>query len=43
MQVPCCGGLLNLAKQAVMAAKRKVPVKSIVISLRGEVLKEEWV
>jgi hypothetical protein len=42
MQVPCCGGLLNLAVQAAAEAKRKVPIKSIVVSLQGEVLREEW-
>jgi hypothetical protein len=43
MQVPCCGGLLQLAKQALSQATRKVPLKSIIISLQGEILSEEWV
>jgi ferredoxin len=43
MQVPCCGGLLGIAKQAAINAQRKVPVKAIVISLKGDVLSEEWV
>jgi len=43
MQVPCCMGLLNLAKQAVEASKRKVPLKSIVVGLQGEILSENWV
>jgi hypothetical protein len=42
MQVPCCMGLLNLAQQAVQSSKRTVPVKSIVVSLQGEILSEEW-
>ncbi len=42
MQVPCCMGLLSLAKQAVENSKRKVPVKSIVVSLQGEILSEDW-
>ena len=42
MQVPCCGGLLHLAKQAAAQARRKVPVKQIVVGLRGEILSEEW-
>jgi hypothetical protein len=42
MQVPCCTGLLNLAQQAAQAAKRKVPVKYVVVGLQGEILREEW-
>jgi len=42
MQVPCCGGLLSLAQQSVETAERKVPVKSIVVGLQGEILREEW-
>lgn len=43
MQVPCCGGLLRLAQEATRRATRKVPIKCVVISLQGEVLREEWV
>ena len=43
MQVPCCSGLLRLAKTAVSQAARKVPVKCIVVGLQGNILKEEWV
>ncbi len=43
MQVPCCGGLLRLAKEAVSRATRKVPVKAIVVGLQGEILSEDWV
>ncbi|OGV62835.1 MAG: 4Fe-4S ferredoxin [Lentisphaerae bacterium RIFOXYA12_FULL_48_11] len=43
MQVPCCGGLLTMAKTATSQASRKVPVKCIVIGLQGEVLSEDWV
>lgn len=43
MQVPCCGGLLQLAKKAASQATRKIPIKAIVISLQGKVLSEEWV
>ncbi len=42
MQVPCCGGLLRLAQTAAAGAGRKVPIKLIVVGLRGEILKEEW-
>lgn len=42
MEVPCCVGLLNLAKRAVSQADRKIPIKSKVVSVRGEILREEW-
>lgn len=43
MQVPCCSGLLRLAKEAAQSAKRKVPLKYIVVGLQGDILQEEWV
>ncbi|HUI92882.1 MAG TPA: 4Fe-4S binding protein [Chitinivibrionales bacterium] len=43
MEVPCCRGLLGLAQEAVKKASRKIPIKSVVISLEGEKLSEEWV
>jgi hypothetical protein len=42
MQVPCCSGLLRLTKTAMKSANRKVPIKSIVVGLQGEVLHEAW-
>jgi hypothetical protein len=42
MQVPCCRGLAGLALQALKESSRKVPVKSVIVSLQGEVLQEEW-
>jgi len=42
MQVPCCMGLLNLAQQAAKSAKRKVPIKYVVVGIQGEIMKEEW-
>jgi NAD-dependent dihydropyrimidine dehydrogenase PreA subunit len=38
MQVPCCGGLAQLAQQAVEHANRKIPVTIIVIGILGEIL-----
>lgn len=43
MQVPCCAGLVNLAMQALSDSARKVPVKSVVVGLQGEILSEEWI
>jgi NAD-dependent dihydropyrimidine dehydrogenase PreA subunit len=42
MQVPCCGGLLRIVQKAVSAAQRKVPVKLIVVSVEGKIIREEW-
>lgn len=43
MQVPCCMGLLELAKEALSKSKRKVPIKYIVVSIQGDILQEQWV
>ena len=43
MEVPCCGGLMQIAKKAVAQAERKIPIKKIVIGIKGNVLEEEWV
>jgi hypothetical protein len=43
MEVPCCRGLLAMAQEAAKKAARKIPVKSVVISLDGAKLSEEWV
>ncbi len=43
MEVPCCGGLIQMVEMAVKQSSRKVPVKALVVSLKGEVISEEWV
>lgn len=42
MEVPCCGGLLQLVKAAQLKATRKVPVKKIIVGINGDVMQEEW-
>lgn len=42
MEVPCCGGLLRIAKAAREKSKH-IPIKMIVLSLEGEVKSEEWI
>ena len=42
MEVPCCGGLLQMAKAALEKSSRKVPVKKIIIGINGDILQEEW-
>ena len=43
MEVPCCGGLIKLVQNAVLQARRKVPIKAIVVSIQGDVVSEQWV
>ncbi|MCG8345341.1 MAG: 4Fe-4S binding protein [Chlorobiales bacterium] len=43
MEVPCCAGLVSIVQQALEKASRKVPVKKVVVGVRGEILDEEWV
>jgi NAD-dependent dihydropyrimidine dehydrogenase PreA subunit len=43
MEVPCCGGLLQLVQMAAQRSARKVPVKAVTVSIKGEILNEQWV
>jgi ferredoxin len=43
MEVPCCGGLIQMAKMAVQQSGRTVPVKKIVVGIKGDILNEEWI
>jgi NAD-dependent dihydropyrimidine dehydrogenase PreA subunit len=43
MEVPCCGGLMQMVRAALAGASRKVPVKKMIVGINGEVLQEEWV
>jgi len=43
MQVPCCGGLLHVAREAASQASKKIPIKNIIIGVQGEILSEDWV
>jgi MinD superfamily P-loop ATPase containing an inserted ferredoxin domain len=43
MEVPCCGGLLQMVRAALSKSSRKVPVKQTIVGISGNILKEEWV
>lgn len=43
MEVPCCGGMLQLAKRAVLESGRTIPVRLSVVGIQGDVIREEWV
>lgn len=42
MEVPCCSGLVGIAKTARDKAKRHIPIKVIVVTVQGEVKDEKW-
>ncbi len=42
MEVPCCGGLVQLCQLALQNAARKVPLKIITVSIEGKLLEDEW-
>jgi hypothetical protein len=37
VEVPCCSGLVHMAKQAILASGNVVPFREITISIRGDV------
>jgi hypothetical protein len=43
MEVPCCSGLLQIVQAGIQNSKHKVPVKSVIVGIKGEILQEEWV
>lgn len=38
MEVPCCSGLAHLARQAVADSRRDIPLRTVTLSIRGEIL-----
>jgi len=38
MEVPCCSGLVNLARQALKLSGKTIPLEEVTISIRGEIL-----
>lgn len=43
MEVPCCTGLSMIAREALMASGADIPLKEVVIGLRGEVVRESGI
>ena len=42
MQVPCCGGLIQMATMARQMSGKNIPIKKTIVGLQGEFLSEEW-
>jgi Fe-S-cluster-containing hydrogenase component 2 len=40
MEVPCCGGLKMIAQQALQASGRDIPLKEVIVGVRGNILRE---
>lgn len=43
MEVPCCGGLIQMVRAAMARASRKVPVKAVIVSIDGKILSDDWI
>ncbi len=43
MEVPCCSGLAKMVQLAVKQASRKVPIKLIIVGIKGEIQSEDWI
>jgi len=41
MEVPCCRGLLQLARRAAAESERKIPIQWLELSVQGEVLQQD--
>ncbi len=39
MEVPCCSGLPIIVKKGLEASGKKIPIKEVVVSVRGKILK----
>jgi ferredoxin len=42
MEVPCCGGLMQMVNMARSKAQRKIPVKEVYVGVKGDIIQEEW-
>jgi len=40
MEVPCCGGLLQMAVRAQESATRKVPIRLVKVGIRGDIISD---
>jgi len=38
MEVPCCSGLVHMAKQAIQQSGKNIPMEEVTIGIKGEIL-----
>ncbi|MDY6834700.1 MAG: 4Fe-4S binding protein [Chloroflexota bacterium] len=38
MEVPCCSGLLHMAKQAISASRKDIPLREVTVGIKGDLL-----
>ncbi|HEX9137803.1 MAG TPA: hypothetical protein VF905_12785 [Nitrospirota bacterium] len=43
MEVPCCGGMTAVLKEAINRSSRKIPMTEIIVGIKGDVLAERAV
>jgi len=41
MEVPCCSGLVYILERALALSGKKIPVKDVTVSIRGDILEEK--
>lgn len=41
MEVPCCGGMTGVLKEAISRSGRKLPLTEIIVGVKGDVLSEK--
>ena len=41
MEVPCCGGLENAVRKALVMSKKKIPLKVVTLSTEGRIIKQD--
>ena len=40
MEVPCCGGLENAVRKALVMSKKNIPLKVVTLSTEGRIIKQ---
>lgn len=41
MEVPCCGGIARMAREAAARCGRPIPARDVMVSVRGDILSDE--